>query len=184
MTTEERIEKLKPYFVSLQIDAQEGAVLLLIKFPVNSGWKLPKIEYTKEKYKTEYAQDQNGIYFATDISNGIDILFDCVEYIIEYNKTIQEKNELFNNKVEELKNIFSKEPLSRLYKLEFMFSDKGEGEEKEKNRRNKKCETDNIKNKKKDVKEVTEEVFVEKKNKASEDGDSTLMSLAKDLVGE
>lgn len=193
MTTEERIERLRPYFVSFQIDSIDNAAILLIKFPTDEGWRLPKVEDTKSKYKTEFAQTESGIYFGTEISNGSDVLFDCVEAIIKDNKTAQEKKNLFSKKVEELKTIFSQEPLEKLYSLTFAFNEEikyNKGKEcKDKKERGKKKKSEEVEEDNKNVVAETHNSFnnVTKTQVSSlrdNDNDNGLMSLAKGIIGE
>lgn len=119
MTLQERIEKIKPCFKGFNIDAKDGASVLLVKFP--AGWQIP--ETVSESFNIQTETRPEGTYFVTEIENGIDGLFDAVDYIIEYNQSIIEKSEILKEKINELKDLFVHESVEKLKTLRFTFDD-------------------------------------------------------------
>ena len=53
------------------------------------------------------------------IEDNVEDLLKNLKNIISYNKEIEEKEKLFNSKVQELKNIFEKQNLEKLHSLKF-----------------------------------------------------------------
>lgn len=119
MTLQERIEKIKPCFKGFNVDAKEGVSVLLAKFP--NGWQVPETVVKSFNLQTETRPE--GVYFVTEIENGIDELFDAVDYVIEYNQSIIEKSEILKEKIGELKDLFVRESVEKLKTLRFVFGD-------------------------------------------------------------
>lgn len=117
----DRINKIKDYFVSFNVVSEENASYILVKFP--NKWTIPDKNSLKDAFKTEYAVSADGsVFFATELENGTDCLFDCVDYVIDFNKNVEERKALFSEKVAELSRIFAEEDLEQLKTLEFVFA--------------------------------------------------------------
>lgn len=192
MDISERIENLKPYFVGFNVMAQDDASYVLMRFPGN--WALPDENTIKDVYLTEIAPRQEGVYFLTELKNGTEKLFDCVEFVIKYNKNIEERKYLLQAKIKELTKLFASEDLEALKTLTFAMEpvskDADETTKKPKIGKPKKAPA---KTKEQEVEEIlseaasetiSEEVPVEKKNEEPEGDDNGLMALAKGLTGE
>ena len=117
------IRKLKNY---LSVD---------MSFPRN--WKLPK-KYVKEDSVLENDstdKNQRSISFVSKFEErSINHIAENIKNIIKFNKELEAKEKLFNDKVNELKNLFEKQNLQSLNELKFEFSPKkytlnGEDEE-------------------------------------------------------
>lgn len=128
MEIQDRINKIKQYFINFNI--VEGYSYILAKFPPN--WKMPKKEELMEAYGVKIAADPKGICFFTEFSNSTDMLFDAVEYIIDFNEKLMERVALFKEKMNELNELFSSEDLETLKTLEFKFGKKKKNKKKEK----------------------------------------------------
>lgn len=91
-----------------------------IQFP--DTWKLPK-KYVDEKSLVENDRTVPGFRLFSFVSEfnetSIDKLVDNIKNIINYNKEREEKDKLFQNKVNELKMIFEKQTLNDLQALKF-----------------------------------------------------------------
>ena len=99
------------------MDSTEGASVLLVRLP--QGWQVPN---TVEKdFGVQTAVRQEGTYFVVELDKGTDVLFDAVDFVIEFNQSIIEKSELLKEKISELKEIFIKNPMEKLKTLEFTF---------------------------------------------------------------
>lgn len=111
------IEKIRPYFSSLrEID---GNVSLDMRFPLK--WKH---EYNDEKLKI-LVQDKNDrvnlVSFVTSAnSEGYDLVFSVAQSIIKYNMELEEKENLFQQKITELKDLFTTESLDKLKNIQFI----------------------------------------------------------------
>jgi hypothetical protein len=91
-----------------------------IHFP--DSWKLPK-KYVNEKALIENDSDLNGYRLFSFISEfnetSIDEVTNSIKNVISYNKEREEKERLFQSKVDELKTIFEKQNLNNLQALKF-----------------------------------------------------------------
>ena len=121
MNINDRIEKIKPYFMVFNISAEEDAAYVVVKFP--STWTVPDTKALLETYKVQTAPMENGMCFATEIKNGAECVFDAIDYIVEFNKRIEERRGLLQEKLEEFKKLFATESLDRLKTLKFVFDD-------------------------------------------------------------
>lgn len=120
MELNDRIEKVKPFFVSFNVVAEEAAAYAVVKFP--SEWTIPDQSAMKANFKVEIAPMQNGICFVTEIKNGAECIFDALDYVIDFNKKVQERKGLLLEKIKELQNLFATETLDRLKTLQFTFA--------------------------------------------------------------
>ena len=118
----ELISNLRPYFFSLR--EIERNVSLDLKIPTT--WRLEHVQQVVGQYKSMSlkVQDKNDkfqlvslVSFATQ--EGYDTARSCASEIIKYNIELEEKDKLFQNKVDELKSIFEKQNLENLQNLKF-----------------------------------------------------------------
>lgn len=119
----ERINKLKPYFKQLNVEGEN--VYIWVIFPKN--WALPSNEELNNDYGVGITpngeSDGGGLLFYTSFESGFSPVFDAVEYVIEYNKTLEEKNKLLIEMANKLRDLFVEEPLERLRTLQFVFKE-------------------------------------------------------------
>ena len=108
-----------------------------MSFP--KSWKLPK-KYIKEDSVLENEstdKNQRLISFVSQFEEkSINQIAENIKNIIKFNKELEAKEKLFNDKVSELKNLFEKQNLQSLNELKFEFSPKKytlDGEEEETN---------------------------------------------------
>lgn len=91
-----------------------------IEFP--DSWKLPK-KYVNEERVVENENPKKGFRFFSFVSefneNAVDETISNIKNIISYNKEREEKEKLFQRKVDELKKMFEKENLDNLQALKF-----------------------------------------------------------------
>lgn len=118
MDLSERIEKIKPFFISFNVVAEESASYAIVRFP--EGWVVPDKKAMKENFKVEIAHQGGCLYFVTEIANGSESIFDAIDYVISFNKQLAATKELFDQKKEELRKLFMSEPLERLKNLRFV----------------------------------------------------------------
>lgn len=179
MDITERISRIEEYFINMRVDKDEDAILVLVKFP--ASWQISNQKEILNKYKVQIGDGGNGIFFGTERENGAEVVFDAIEFVIDFNKTLQEKQTLLKEKSEELVKLFTEEPLDRLKNLRFVI-DTEEKAEKEDERLK---ETEKVEEKVPEV-EVKKEKESEKKQRGSKknNDDSSLMSFAKEMVSE
>ena len=110
----ESIKSIRPHFHSLR--EIEGNVSLDIKLPLT--WRYEDIikPYRSLKMKV---QDKNEKYtllslIANGTQEGYDVVFACALEILTFNKEEEEKQNLFQQKVRELQELFKKESLETL----------------------------------------------------------------------
>jgi hypothetical protein len=88
-------------------------------------WKLPK-KYVKEYSVVENDSKEKSKRLISFVSqfeeNSINEIAENIKNIIKYNKELEAKEKLFNDKVNELKTLFEKQNLQSLNELKFEFS--------------------------------------------------------------
>jgi hypothetical protein len=95
-----------------------------ISFPTT--WKLPKKYVDEKKIMEQESQIKNERLFSyvSEITEeDIEAVYNNLKNIIKYNLEREEKDRLFESKVEELKKIFEKQNLEKLKALQFEISE-------------------------------------------------------------
>lgn len=114
----QQINPLFPYLFSIR--KLEGYLCIDVEFP--NTWKLPK-KYIDEKQVMEQPSSKENIRLISFISEfqneNINKMFENIKAIINWNLEREEKDSLFNAKVQELKSFFEKQNLDNLKNLEF-----------------------------------------------------------------
>jgi len=123
----ETIKNLQPYFFSLR--QIEDNICLDIKLPVN--WKFDNIitKFNETSLLNFKIQDKNENFIllslVSDISEqGYTKILDCAKEIININKEMEEKENLFQLKIKELQTLFLNESLDKLKDLSFTENEK------------------------------------------------------------
>ena len=91
-----------------------------VSFPKN--WKLPKKFVQEDKVMEHQSQnpDERVISFVSEISEDeVELTSKNIKNVISYNLEREQKERLFNEKVEELKGLFEKQTLKNLQTLKF-----------------------------------------------------------------
>lgn len=193
MDINKRIADLKPFFVAFNVAAEDDASYIVIKVP--SHWTVePLISTFRSEYQVETVVRSEGVYFFTEIKNGVEPLFDCADTIISYNKNLEARKTLLKEKIDELTSIFATEPLEKLETLTFKMENEADSAKSEKpadklSKRGKKAAKtpeqaieDTLKS------TVAEKIEPKEESKAEEveeeNDDNSLMALAKGLTGE
>ena len=123
-----RIENIKEYFLGM--DVKDGLVSIAVKFP--KKWMI--LEGLDEKYGvgideckntngSPYAKEPGSFYFAAALEDGFDVAFNAIDENISVMKAAEERVELLDTKINELKALFNDEEnsLEKLKTLEFTF---------------------------------------------------------------
>ena len=127
----ERIKRLGDYFIEMKVasatngdaDATEY-IYVTVSFP--HEWVLDG--RTPDKFNVDCANENGVTYFWAVMDVGFEKVFDAIDYNIKVNKEAQEKVVIFNEKLRELRDIFSNEDydVETLKSLHFEFGAKPE----------------------------------------------------------
>ena len=113
----ETIKSLKPHFFSLRdIDGKLG---LDIKIPTTWEYEKIVIEFKNIKIKVQDSNDKFNLISLITLSTqeGYNDVISCVKIIMKINKEEEEKQKLFQQKINELKNLFASETLDKLKEI-------------------------------------------------------------------
>jgi len=124
----DRIKALGDYFNEMKVATGENGeeyIYVTVVFP--HEWVLDG--RTLEKYNVECSTENGLTYFWTDLDTEFSTVFDAIDYNIKVNKEAQEKVVLFNQKINELRQIFADEDndIEKLKTLEFTFTSENGG---------------------------------------------------------
>lgn len=118
MTLYNTIEPILDFLISIR--KMENFLIFDIKIP--KKWRLLKKFVKEEKFLDNglIEEDYRSVSFVCEISeNDIEETQKNIIGIINFNLELEEKESLLENKISELKNLFEKENLNNLKKLEF-----------------------------------------------------------------
>jgi hypothetical protein len=118
MSLYKEFSSLLPYLQSVR--KLENYLSFDVSFP--NTWKLPKKYVDEEKVMEQSSKVENHRFFSfvSEISeDSVGVISDNLKNIIRYNLELEEKDKLFQNKVNELKTIFEKQNLNNLKDLSF-----------------------------------------------------------------
>ena len=118
MSLYKEFSSLLPYLQSVR--KLENYLSFDVSFP--NTWKLPKKYVDEEKVMEQPTKIENHRFFSfvSEISeDSVGLISDNLKNIIQYNLELEEKDKLFQNKVNELKSIFEKQNLNNLKDLSF-----------------------------------------------------------------
>lgn len=123
MDVKDRIEKVKPYFRSMQVETvdNQSIIYVIVAFPPK--WIID--EEIPNKFGVSIGQGSapGEFYFCVEMEKGFDIVFDAIESNITKMLTAQERAQLLRQKVTELQELFMDENVSieTLRTLEFKY---------------------------------------------------------------
>jgi hypothetical protein len=114
---QDTLNSLKPYIIGIRY--VEGTLVLDTLF--KDGWSIPE----DKLIKTLKGEEDANYYmiYSEDKRIELDNLIQYVEKVISLNKEREKKLELYSLKLNELKSLFAKTPLSKLINLKFTFED-------------------------------------------------------------
>lgn len=125
MTIKERIKKIHNYFKEMQIVTVDGEQIIYISVLFPNGWVIDDKIEEKFNVTVNEGTHPNEFYFATEIDNGEDKIFDAIEYTIEKMQDAIERAQLLRNKITELREIFQNDNISigKLRTLKFTWDE-------------------------------------------------------------
>lgn len=118
MSLFKEFEGLFPYLISVR----KLKSYLSFDIEFSDKWKLPKKYINEERVmenRTQNANVRNFSFVSEFDETAVDEIILSIKNIIKYNKEREEKERLFQNKVDELKKIFEKQNLQNLQDLKF-----------------------------------------------------------------
>jgi hypothetical protein len=118
MSLYKEFSALLPYLQSVR--KLESYLSFDVSFP--TSWKLPKkfVDEDKVMEQTSKVSGERFFSFVSEINEeSVERMSQNLKNIIKYNHDREEKDRLFQNKVEELKTIFEKQDLNSLKNLNF-----------------------------------------------------------------
>jgi hypothetical protein len=118
MSLYQEFSALLPYLQSVR--KLKNYLSFDVSFP--NTWKIPKkfVEEDKIMEQTSQIQNERLFSYVTEITeDGVQKAHINIKNIIKYNLEREEKDRLFESKVEELKQIFEKQNLDKLKGLQF-----------------------------------------------------------------
>ena len=113
-----RIRNIKKYFISFSTSVKDGANVLALSPEEN--WDIPSFSL-KQRFKVDAVKKGDVLFLLTEIDNDSDCLFDCAEFIVEYNAELEKRTTLYKESLAKLKDLFASEPISKLETLDFVF---------------------------------------------------------------
>jgi hypothetical protein len=119
----DEIQSLIPYLVSIRII--ENVISIDVSIP--SDWKIPKRLVDEKSILEDQSPDENFRFFSfvgEITQENFTNLYASIKNIIKYNKDREEKEKLFQEKVNELKSYFDKQSLDEIKKIKFNFDNK------------------------------------------------------------
>jgi len=114
---EEKLNSLRPYVTGVRFVKNLSVIDLVLQ----SGWDI--FESDTVTYKPSSSNPNYFMVFPKNPDDGIDVVLQHVEQVIEVNIEKEKKLTLLKAKIEELKSLFSNKPLSELEKLKFIIQD-------------------------------------------------------------
>ena len=120
---QERIKKTGQFFKGMQVTKVDDTdvIYVVVRFP--NRWIID--DAVSEKYDVSVidGQEEGEHMFCAEMGVGFDSVFDAVDHCIQVNKDAMERAQLFQEKINELKEIFGNEEntIKKLRTLEFTF---------------------------------------------------------------
>jgi hypothetical protein len=138
MTLQERIKKNEAYFRGMEIVNNTAIIKVLY------GEKWGAYPSQDEHIKVAKSDDvpNEWFYYADYTYTIIDEIFDLIEETINMNLSAIERLHLFNQKMEELKEIFANETLDKLKTIQFKFEEKKSKRKKSKKQNKQEIKTE------------------------------------------
>lgn len=107
----DRIAKLGKAFQKMEIISNEvDGQQIYVAVTLPSNWVID--EKTGNKFNIQHAVHEGVSYFWGALEDGVENVFEAIDYTIEQNRTAQEKANLFEEKVKELRDIFTSDEYS------------------------------------------------------------------------
>ena len=118
MKLQDRLISLAEYGVGFNM--HDGNVLVNITY--KEGWSV--IEPSDDTI-TFMSDDKrpNTYYYSAPLTTDMSHIFEAIDETVNYNKELEEKVRLFQQRVEDMQELFAKRPLSELKTMKFVFDE-------------------------------------------------------------
>ncbi len=120
---QDRIKSIGQHFKEMQVTQVEGTNVIYVVVLFPERWIID--DTIPEKYDVNVMDGKTPgeYYFCAEMEVGFDKVFDAIDYCIGVNKDAMERAQLFQEKINELKEIFGNEEntIKKLRTLEFTF---------------------------------------------------------------
>lgn len=123
MELKDRIAKIGEFFDNMEITTVDEKQVIYVGVSFPKGWMID--ESINEKYNVSVIPGNDGLfYFACDINDGTDNVFDAIDYNISKMRDAIERAKLLTEKTMELKALFEDEnnSVESLKSLKFIFT--------------------------------------------------------------
>ena len=123
---QDRITSISNFFKGMQVKQidETSVIYVVVNFPQN--WIIDETIQEKFDVSVINGEEQNDLYFCADMSVGFDKVFDAIDYCIRVNKDAMERAKIFQDKLRQLKELFSNEEIGvdELRGVEFVLGKK------------------------------------------------------------
>ena len=118
-----RIEKISDYFREMQVTQVDGTNVIYVVVSFPPKWIIDDDVETKYEVSVRNGREPGEYYFCAEISVGFDKVFDAIDHCIGVNKDAMERAKIFQEKINELKEIFGNGTytIAQLKTLDFVF---------------------------------------------------------------
>lgn len=120
---QERIKKTGQFFKGMQVTKVDDTdvIYVVVRFP--QRWIIDDAAAEKYDVSVIDGQEDGEHMFCAEMSVGFDAVFNAIDQCIQVNKDAMERAQLFQEKINELKEIFGNEEntIKKLRTLEFTF---------------------------------------------------------------
>ena len=122
MDFQQKMIEYAKYGISVRTSSNQGLGYYMVSLTFGSKWKVQMpLETEGQKVMCAKIKEDGTYCYMTEITNGIQPIFELVDETIQYNEELEKKVELLKEKAEELKELFANKTYDELVRLEFTF---------------------------------------------------------------
>lgn len=124
MDFQQKMMEYAKYGISVRTSSSEGVDYYMVTLTFGSKWQVDTSAQTNSGLVMCAKIKNDGTYcYMTEVSNGINPVFELIDKTIQYNEELEKKVELLKVKAEELKELFATKPYYELVNLKFIIGD-------------------------------------------------------------
>ena len=118
------------YGISVRESSNNGVKYYMVTVTYGTKWTVldPTI-YPEQKVMCAKVKENGTYCYITEVSNGMQPIFELIDETIHHNEEMEKKVELLKVKADELKKLFTSKSYDELIGLQFMFKSPGEPEQ-------------------------------------------------------
>lgn len=117
-----RIKKIAQYFGEMQVTEVENTNVIYVRVYFPEKWIID--DSVEEKYNVKVVDGEQGEHlFCAELEVGFEKVFDAIDHCIGVNKDAMERTQIFQEKIQKLKEIFADgtRTIAQLKTLDFVF---------------------------------------------------------------